>query len=130
LTDYFINPPRNNEISGNAEINKQANSNMAIYGPSFRITSMYGLSKMAQHVKILVPKGGVPEPMATCSVIKIPKCTKSIPAFWAIGAKIGARIRITTMASTNIQPMKKTMLTVSRIRKTDADSPSKPCVSI
>ncbi len=57
-------------------------------------------------VKMSQPKGGVAEPIATCIVTTVPTSTGSTPACAAAGAKIGVRIRITTMGSTNMQPTK------------------------
>ena len=53
------------------------------------------------------PKGGVQEPMASCSVTIAPTSTGSIPAALTSGMKIGVRISTTTIGSTNMQPTKK-----------------------
>ena len=64
---------------------------------------------MAMAVKMSQPKGGVADPMATSRVIIVPTSTGSSPTLFTTGAKIGTRIRITTMGSTNMHPVKKAM---------------------
>lgn len=47
--------------------------NIAIYAGNPFTTVAYGLLKIAQAVKILHPNGGDTEPIAACSVIRIPR---------------------------------------------------------
>ncbi len=84
-----------------------------IYGGVPFITSIYGLLNTALAVKISTPNGGVAEPNAAWNVIMIPKCIGSIPTCSAIGRKIGVKTRMTTIGSTNIQPIKKNNVTIN-----------------
>ena len=78
------------------------------------MTSKYGLLNTAIAVKISQPKGGVAEPIATCKVIIVPTKTGSKPTASTTGAKIGTNTKITTIGSTNIQPIKKAMEIIKR----------------
>ncbi len=80
-----------------------------------RMTSRYGLRKIAQAVKMSQPNGGVAEPIAICSVASVPTSTGSMPADLTSGMKIGVTISVTTIGSTNMQPMKKAIEIAIRI---------------
>src|SRR5690554_1869488 len=85
-----------------------------MYGGVPLITSKYGLLKTALAVNISTPNGGVAEPSATWNVIIIPKWIGSIPAAVAAGRNIGVKTKITTIGSTNIQPIKKKIVTITK----------------
>jgi len=78
---------------------------------------------MAIAVKMLHPNGGVVEPMAAWRVTMVPTSTLSSPEATTAGLKIGVRIMITTMGSTNMHPRKYAMLRTASILKVDGASP-------
>src|SRR5690606_29612500 len=67
----------------------------------------------------------------TCSVTSVPASTGSMPAACTVGAKIGVRMRITTIGSTNMQPMKNAMhMMTSTIIGSAASSCSRSLMSM
>lgn len=70
------------------------------------MTWKYDLLNIAIAVNISQPKGGVAEPVNDCKVTIVPTKTGSIPSIITTGLNIGVKIIITTIGSTNMQPIK------------------------
>ena len=96
---------------------------MATKGKVPRMASAYFCLKMAMAVKILQPKGGVVDPMAACRVTMMPHRILSNPAAAIAGLKMGVRIMMTTMGSTNMQARKYVMVRTNMMRTDEGASP-------
>ena len=62
-----------------------------------RITAPTEMPPMAHPTNCVVPTGGVLSPRAQLISISMPNCTGSMPAFMAIGRKIGGQIRMVAL---------------------------------
>ena len=78
-----------------------------------RITAPTEMPPMAQPTNCVVPTGGVLSPRAQLISISMPNCTGSMPAFIAIGRKIGVQIRMVAAMSMNV-PSTNRMTLMSR----------------
>jgi hypothetical protein len=68
-----------------------------------------------QPMKRQVPTGGVQRPIQRFAIMKIPKCTGSIPNFMTTGNSIGVKIKTAGVISINVPTTSRRRLMMSRI---------------
>ena len=78
----------------------------------------------------MMPYGGLQKPIARFIVSIIPKVTGCIPMPVQIGSRIGVRIIVAGMLSTNMPTISRKMLIIKRISIAFPVSPSIPCAII
>src|SRR5215475_12942062 len=72
-----------------------------------------GCLNTACATKMLMPNGGVKQPMLRLAVMTMPKCTRSMPAALTIGTRIGVSSRIADAVSMKQPTMSRRTLMIS-----------------